>query len=99
MTATLSKFILNTDYTSIKEDYSFDYTLNVSDTIVQAWDGATRQIDIPVPDGIYFENVTMRLSTTGVTSPTPFVVMARELGEDEFYQIVVSLLKISKNAY
>ena len=99
MVAPLSKFILNTDYGSIKEGYSFDLSLNVSDTIVQAGDVVSRHMDISVPEGVYFENVTMSLSSTGETSPTPFIVFIRSLGEYEFYQIVADLVKIDSSTY
>ena len=99
MTVPLSRFMLNTDYTSIKEATSFDWALNVSDTIIQAGDGITRSIDISVPSDIYFENITMTLSATGETSPTPFMVYVQELGEYEYYQIVASLVKIDATTY
>lgn len=99
MVAPLSKFMLNTDYGSVKEEYSFDLALNVSDTIVQAGDAVSRHMDITVPEGVYFENVTMSLSSTGETSPTPFIVFIRSLGEYEFYQIVADLVKIDSFTY
>lgn len=98
--AVYSKFMLNTDYTSIKEKVSFDYTLNVSDTILQAYDSATRYIDITVPEGTYFENVNITLSIIpDESSPTPFMVYVKELGDYEIYQIVTSLVRISSTTY
>jgi hypothetical protein len=99
MTVPLSKFILNTDYTSIKEATSFNWTLNVGDTIVQAGDGVTRSIDITVPSGVYFENTTISLSATGETTPSPFVVYVKETGEYSYYQIVASLVKVNATTY
>jgi len=99
MVVPLSRFILNTDYTSIKEATSFTWTLNVSDTILQAGDGTTRSVDITVPSGTYFENVMMTLSTTAETSPTPFMVFEQDLGNYESYQIVASLVKMNATTY
>lgn len=98
----LSHFLLNSDYTAPKEQYSFDETLSVAATSLRVYESTIRTMDITVPSGIYFENTTITLggsAVTAQTSPTPFIVYAREVDDYQAYQIVAGIRKTSNSNY
>ena len=97
--ADLSHFYLNSDYTAPKETHSFSATLNSGATNVGSYNSNTKYIDITVPSGAFFENVTLTLSLTGETTPSPFMVYIKDLGNYEFYQITASLVKTNATTY
>ncbi len=97
--AILTHFLLNSDYTSVKEVYSFDETLSVSATSVGSYSSTTKTLNVTVPDGVYFENTTITLSTSGETTPSPFIVYVKDLGSYEFWQIVAGIRKTSNSTY
>ena len=61
----LNNFTINSDYTAEKLRESFELLLPEETISVNAGDLGERHIDIEVPDGVYFENVTWETSYTG----------------------------------
>lgn len=95
----LSHFLLNSDYTAPKEKYAFDDTLTVAATNVGSYQSITRTKDVTVQDGVYFENTTITLSASGETSPTSFIVYAKQVADYQAYQIFAGVRKTSNSNY
>lgn len=109
MTVPMSRFILNTDYTSVKERASFDGTLSVPSLTLDSMGGggsstATRYTDITVPSGVYFENINITFSLTDDTTPAPFISYQKYLGTDGqgapiTYEVLASVVKVNATTY
>lgn len=54
----LNRFIKNTDYTAEKQKTDFTITLSNTSVSVGAGASVSRTVNMTVPSGIYFENVT-----------------------------------------
>lgn len=54
----LNNFLVNSDYTAEKQTYEFEIKLSDTSVSVGGGGNTTRTVDVTVPSGIYFENVT-----------------------------------------
>ena len=72
--AKMARFILNSDYTAIKEKTSFSSTLSIPAFTVAAFSSANYQKDITVPEGVYIENINLTWSYSGDTVPSPYYI-------------------------
>lgn len=99
--AKFSRFILNSDYTAIKEKADFSVTLNVpQQTVAGAGGSKLNYVDITVPSGVYIENINIYWSFSGDTVPAPYLTY-RDMtayGWDQV-AIFITLYKVNDTTY
>lgn len=96
--AKISRFILNSDYTAVKEKSSFSDTLTTTSVSVPAFGSRDFYKDITVPEGVFIENINLTWSISGDTVPSPYYIY-NDMTSTGQITIYMAIYKISSTKY